>query len=60
MNQEQLQETLRWLQSQIQHSNFAIKEAQNELNFGREAQHEGMREAYMQVLNWMTSHGSLA
>ncbi len=60
MNSEQTQETLKWLQSQIQHSSFVIKEAQTELNFGREAQYEGMREAYMQVLNWINTHKVVA
>ncbi|MCC7303626.1 MAG: hypothetical protein IT233_13380 [Bacteroidia bacterium] len=56
----QTQETLKWLQAQIQHANSVIKESQQELNFGREAQYEGMREAYMQVLNWIHSRSDAA
>lgn len=60
LDTQQTQETLKWLQSQIQHANFVIKESQQELNFGREAQYEGMREAYMQVMNWISSHSDAA
>ena len=60
MDTQQTQETLNWIQAQIAHANGVIKEAQTELNFGREAQYEGMREAYMQVLNWIDRHKNLA
>jgi hypothetical protein len=55
MKNEQLRETLRWLQMQIDHASDVIKESRVNQNFGREAQYEGMREAYTQVLKWISN-----
>lgn len=54
MNPERVRELLRWLQMQINHSKEVIRKAHEEKNFGREAQYEGMREAYMQCLNQLS------
>jgi len=55
MNTEQLHEMVSWLQMQIEHSKEVINDARSNFNFGREAQYEGMREAYMQCLNMLTN-----
>jgi hypothetical protein len=49
---EQIESFVNWLQSQISHSKDTINESQQACNFGREAMYEGMRDAYMQCLNW--------
>jgi hypothetical protein len=49
---EQLLEFVRWLESQINHSKNAINEANECSNYGRQAQYEGMRDAFMQCSNW--------
>ncbi len=54
MNPERMKEMVSWLQMQIDHSKEVINESHNEGNFGREAQYEGMREAYMQCLSQIT------
>ena len=54
MNKERVQEMINWLQMQIDHSKEIINQSQQVGNFGREAQYEGMREAYMQCLNQLT------
>jgi hypothetical protein len=51
MNNEQLQELIKWLTKQIDHTNKAIMEANSSQNFGREAQYEGMRDAFLRCLN---------
>lgn len=51
MNNEQLQTLIRWLTEQINHTNFVINEAHMHNNFGREAQYEGMRDAFQRCLN---------
>jgi hypothetical protein len=50
MNNEQLQELINWLSKQIVHTNNAITEANQSHNFGREAQFEGMRDAFVRCL----------
>ena len=54
MNPERVQEMVRWLQMQIDHAKEVINESRKEGNFGREAQYEGVREAYMQCLSQIT------
>jgi hypothetical protein len=54
MNNEQLQDLLRWLSSQIEHSTNVIKEAKSTSNFGREAQYEGMRDAFIRCKNMIS------
>ena len=51
MSNEQLQDLVSWLTQQIDHTNRAIKEANQSNNFGREAQYEGMRDAFIRCLN---------
>lgn len=51
MNPERVREMLHWLQMQIDHSKEVIRKSHDEKNFGREAQYEGMHEAYMQCMS---------
>lgn len=51
MNKEKLQEVIGWLNQQITHVNTSINEAHRTNNFGRETQHEGMRDAFLRCLN---------
>ena len=51
---EQIMEFVKWLNNQIDHSTRLKKKSQTECNFGREAMAEGMRDAYMQCLNWFS------
>ncbi|MDQ3192246.1 MAG: hypothetical protein M3Q58_11700 [Bacteroidota bacterium] len=51
MSNEQLQDLVRWLTQQIDHTNKAINEANQSHNFGREAQYEGMRDAFIRCRN---------
>ena len=54
MNPEKLHEFVIWLNSQVEHLTGAIHEAHDGRNFGREAQYEGMRDAFMRCLNKLT------
>ncbi len=54
MNPEKLHEFVIWLNSQVEHLTGAINEAHDGKNFGREAQCEGMRDAFMRCLNKLT------
>ena len=54
MNPEKLHEFVIWLNSQVEHLTGAIHEAHDGKNFGREAQCEGMRDAFMRCLNKLT------
>ena len=54
LSTEQIMDFVKWLNSQIDHSNNLKKQSQQECNFGREAMAEGMRDAYMQCLNWFS------
>lgn len=54
MNPEKLHEFLNWLNTQVEHLSGAINEAHDGKNFGREAQCEGMRDAFMRCLNKLT------
>lgn len=51
MNPEKLHDFIIWLNGQVQHLSNAISEAHDGKNFGREAQFEGMRDAFMRCLN---------
>lgn len=54
MNPEKLHEYVTWLNSQVEHLSIAINDAHDDSNFGREAQCEGMRDAFMRCLNKLT------
>ena len=54
MNPEKLHEFIIWLNGQVEHLTCAINEAHDGKNFGREAQFEGMRDAFMRCLNKLT------
>ena len=54
MNPEKLHELVNWLNGQVEHLTGAINEAHDGKNFGREAQCEGMRDAFMRCLNKLT------
>ena len=54
MNPEKLHELVDWLNSQVEHLTGSINEAHDGKNFGREAQCEGMRDAFMRCLNKLT------
>jgi hypothetical protein len=51
MDSEQLQTLIRWLTEQINYTNNVINDAHVQNNFGREAQYEGMRDAFQRCLN---------
>lgn len=51
MTPEKLHDYVIWLNSQVEHLTAAINEAHDGKNFGREAQFEGMRDAFMRCLN---------
>lgn len=55
MNTEQLQEFINWVNKQIEITNKGINDSQSASNYGREAQYEGMREAYLQLLRKLNS-----
>ena len=54
MNPEKLHDFVIWLNGQVEHLSSAINEAHDGKNFGREAQFEGMRDAFMRCLNKLT------
>ncbi|MBI4930112.1 MAG: hypothetical protein HY841_05065 [Bacteroidetes bacterium] len=54
MNPEKLHDFVTWLNGQVEHLSSAINEAHDDSNFGREAQFEGMRDAFMRCLNKLT------
>jgi hypothetical protein len=54
MPPEKLHDFVIWLNGQIQHLNSSINDAHDVKNFGREAQFEGMRDAFMRCLNKLT------
>ena len=54
MNTQKLNDFVSWLSGQVEHLSSAITEAQDSKNFGREAQFEGMRDAFMRCLNKLT------
>ena len=54
MNPEKLHDFVNWLNGQVQHLSSAINDAHDDNNFGREAQFEGMRDAFMRCLNKLT------
>ena len=51
MNPEQLQQMVLWLRQQIVSMCEFMNEARKANNYVREAQYEGMRDAYMRCLN---------
>ncbi len=54
MNPEKLHDFVTWLNGQVEHLTESINEAHDGSNFGREAQCEGMRDAFMRCLNKLT------
>ena len=54
MNPEKLHDFVIWLNSQVEHLTMEIHDAHDVRNFGREAQFEGMRDAFMRCLNRLT------
>ncbi|HEY4799389.1 MAG TPA: hypothetical protein VII99_09975 [Bacteroidia bacterium] len=54
MNPEKLHDLVSWLNNQVEHLSEAINEAHETKNLGREAQFEGMRDAFMRCLNKLT------
>lgn len=54
MNPEKLRDFVNWLHGQVEHLSNAINDAHAGKNFGREAQYEGMRDAFMRCLNKLT------
>ena len=55
MPQAQVHEIITWLRSQVQHLTEAIAAAKDNKNFGREAQCQGMRDAFVRCLNKLTN-----
>ena len=55
MDQQQLQQIIRWLNEQINSANATINEAQRTHNYGRLVVYEGMRDAYRRTLNQLGS-----
>jgi hypothetical protein len=51
MDQQKLQQMIRWLHEQINSANVTINEAQRNQNYGRLVIYEGMRDAYLRCLN---------
>jgi hypothetical protein len=51
MDQQKLQQIIRWLNEQINVANATINEAQRTQNYGRLVIYEGMRDAYVRCLN---------
>ena len=54
MTPEKLHEFLNWLSSQVEHLTSSINDAHENKNLRREAQYEGMRDAFMRCLNKLT------
>ena len=54
MTPEKLHDFVSWLNSQVEHLTSTINEAHEHQNLGREAQCEGMRDAFMRCLNKLT------
>jgi hypothetical protein len=54
MTPEKLHDFVSWLSSQVEHLTSTINDAHEKLNPGREAQCEGMRDAFMRCLNKLT------
>ncbi len=57
MDTQKLHELMCWLQSQIEHASRSLTESHDLHNFGREAQLEGMRDAFMRCLNKLSETG---
>ncbi len=51
MDQQKLQQLIRWLNEQINTANVTINEAQRTQNYGRLVIYEGMRDAYVRCLS---------
>ena len=60
MEPEKLHNFITWLSGQVEHLSQAINEAHDDKNFGREAQFEGMRDAFMRCLNKLSREWSLS
>ena len=54
MTPEKLHDLVHWLNNQVEHLTSSINEAHDQQNLGREAQCEGMRDAFMRCLNKLT------
>lgn len=54
MTPEKLHDLVLWLNNQVEHLNSSINHAHQDKNFGREAQYEGMRDAFIRCLNKLT------
>ena len=55
MKTDQVQDMIRWLNSQINHANEVIGESHQTSNYGRESMYEGMRDAFLRCLNKLQS-----
>lgn len=55
MENERVQQLIRWLNEQIAHTNLVINESHQTNNYGRESQYEGMRDAFVRCLNMITN-----
>lgn len=55
LSSEKMDEIIAWLKSQVEHLTTAINTEQQNRNYGREAQYEGMRDAFIRCLNKMTN-----
>lgn len=53
--QEKVDELIHWIKGQLEHLSEAINTAQQNRNYGREAQCEGMRDAFIRCLNKLNS-----
>jgi hypothetical protein len=51
MDNQKLQQIIRWLNDQINTANVTINEAQRNQNYGRLVIYEGMRDAYVKCLS---------
>jgi hypothetical protein len=53
---EAVLELVKWLNGQLSHLSTAINEAHVAKNYGREAQYQGMRDAFVRCLNKLVPH----
>ena len=52
---EKIDEVVTWIKKQVEHLTVAINSAHEDMNYGREAQYEGMRDAFIRCLNKLTN-----
>jgi hypothetical protein len=55
MPQEHVHEIVVWLRGQVRHLSAAIARAKESKNYGREAQYQGMRDAFVRCLNRLSN-----